>query len=217
MAIEPKRGCGYRKVGGIYLVADGPGVPCGRLPIPLTLCPTCGAGIKQTRGWTWVDLPPLVEAAGLQCQASLEVCFVCPLRDPRKIGRAGLLWIGEQFYPTPDHFTFEAATLGISRRIKAVPPGFKVGETWVLLAHPKTIRVVSEGRSHIAGIFRVFKPQRVEVIITESQSEDPVFVGRWQDGYTPVVVPDNDRDHQGTVYDGDEEEPRLLPLQETVN
>lgn len=30
MACEPKRGCGYRKVGGIYLVGGGIGVPCDR-------------------------------------------------------------------------------------------------------------------------------------------------------------------------------------------
>src|SRR6185437_13882264 len=115
MAVEAKRGCGYRKVGGIYLVADVGGIASGRLPIPLTVCPTCGSGIKQTRGWTWVDLPPLVEAAGLQCKAGLDTCFRCPLNDPRRIGRAGLLWIGEQFYPTPEHFAFEAESLGISR------------------------------------------------------------------------------------------------------
>lgn len=35
MAIEPRRGCGYRKMGGLYLVADALGEVCHRLPFPL--------------------------------------------------------------------------------------------------------------------------------------------------------------------------------------
>ena len=31
MASEPKRGCGYRKIGGTYLVGGGIGIPCDRL------------------------------------------------------------------------------------------------------------------------------------------------------------------------------------------
>jgi hypothetical protein len=45
MAVEPKRGFGYRKVGGIYLVSGGKGRPCGCLPIPLHTCPSCRADI----------------------------------------------------------------------------------------------------------------------------------------------------------------------------
>src|SRR5262249_4554709 len=30
--------------------ADGPSAPCGRLPIPLDVCPTCHGGIHPTRG-----------------------------------------------------------------------------------------------------------------------------------------------------------------------
>lgn len=34
MAQESKRGCGYRKVGGTYLVGNYISVPCDRLPYP---------------------------------------------------------------------------------------------------------------------------------------------------------------------------------------
>jgi len=51
---ESKRGCGWRKPGGLYLMADGPAELCGKLPIPLEICPSCGGGIKLSRGWTWV-------------------------------------------------------------------------------------------------------------------------------------------------------------------
>lgn len=61
MAIEARRGCGYRKVGGIYLVGGGIGVPCDRLPYPLTVCPCCSQGVKQGRGWTWVTVGKLFQ------------------------------------------------------------------------------------------------------------------------------------------------------------
>lgn len=60
--IEAARGCGYRKKGGIYLVAPKPNAPCGRLPIPLDVCPCCHGGIKPTRAWTWVQPKPLFAA-----------------------------------------------------------------------------------------------------------------------------------------------------------
>jgi hypothetical protein len=53
--VEAKRGCGYRKPGGTYLVSDSLGRECGKLPIPLDVCPTCHAGFKPTQGWTWVN------------------------------------------------------------------------------------------------------------------------------------------------------------------
>jgi len=33
MAVEAKRGCGYRKVGGLYIVSGGQGISCHRLPM----------------------------------------------------------------------------------------------------------------------------------------------------------------------------------------
>lgn len=230
MSVEPRRRCGFRKVGGLYLVAGGSGMACGRLPIPLAVCPVCSSGIKQTRGWTWVDVPGLVK--NLPCKATPDYCASCPLALPELVGRAGLLWIGAQFYPTPAHFQAEAAAMGMSRRISAVPREFKVGETWVLFAHPKAIecdkcartlaRMFAEsdeadpapcekchGSKWIAGAFRLFRPERIEKIVTRSQSQDAEAMQELADkGITPVIVPDDDPDHQGSVYDkADDEEP----------
>ena len=55
MAVEAKRGCGYRKEGGLYLVGGGLSAPCDRMPYPLDRCKTCGGGIKFTRGHTWLQ------------------------------------------------------------------------------------------------------------------------------------------------------------------
>jgi hypothetical protein len=197
MAIEPRRGCGYRKVGGLYLVSGDAGLPCCRLPLRLTVCPCCGAGIKQTRGWTWIN-PVLLFGESYKPE-----CNACPAGNPARMGeRAGLLWIGAQFYPTAAHFEAEASAMGISRRIAAIPRGFKVGETWVLLAHPKACAPDAEGRT--AGVFRIFRPERIEKILTESQATAAELAKLAEEGITPVIVPDGDRDHQGSVYDDED-------------
>src|SRR5262245_57985449 len=103
MAVEAKRGCGFRKVGGLYLVTDKLGVPCGGLPIPLHVCPTCGEGIKQTRGWTWISARKLL-AGDRNCGASH--CPACPVSHPPE--KAGLTWVGGRFYPKPEDWTREA-------------------------------------------------------------------------------------------------------------
>lgn len=214
MASEAKRGCGYRKVGGLYLRGQGAGMPCDRLPLALTVCPCCSHGFKQTRGWTWVDINLLVGGVHRNCADE----FPCPLcMATSEMGKVGLLWIGEKFYPTVEAFLREADTMGISRRIAAVPRGFKVGETWVLLAHPKGIACrqcggaglsqgkpceLCNGTGRSAAIFRVFRPHAVEIIVTDAQSKDETFMeGIKARGLTPVVVPDNDVDHRGTVYE----------------
>lgn len=228
MAVEKKRGCGYRKVGGTYLVSEGRSVPCDRLPIRLDVCPVCSHGFKQSRGWTWVDLAGLVggehmvgDAVGLLGTACPCSPF-CPLcKTPTQIGKAGLMWIGERFYKTPDEFMIEGRELGFSRRIKALPRNFKVGETWVMLAHSKTIRenipadeldaenpgLVEGGVEvrYVPGIFTLWQPTRVERICKESERDSDLVKELLEKGITPVFVPDNDPDHAGTVYDKPDE------------
>ena len=216
MAREARRACGYRKVGGLYLVSDGQGAPCCKLPIILGICPTCGAGIKQTRGWTWIDPQPWLKGPCTEGGAMGDPLRIyCPAANPQKLGeRVGLLWIGAQFYPTPQHFQAEAQAMGVSRRITAVPRNFKVGEHWVFFAHPKVKLVFdptngSEGK-WLPGIFRMFMPSRIEKIITQTMSEDAELMADLaQRNITPVIVPDDDKDHQGSVYDGDASD---LPL-----
>lgn len=106
MAVEEKRGCGYRTVGGMYLVGEAVGIPCDRLPVALDVCPTCGGGIRRSRTWTWVDVDALVQGPHVQqgtvCAEGFRGCTFCA--DPSSMGRAGLIWVGESFYPTTDVF-----------------------------------------------------------------------------------------------------------------
>lgn len=205
------------------------------MPVPLDVCPTCGAGIKPTRGWQWVnpdELLPHHSDAGIDV-TSLGAAHPellpdagvppphrgCPLNKPGALGeRAGLLWIGEEFYPTPSAWIAEGRTMGFSRRIKTFPTGFQPGVSWVLSAHRKTVMqgygITIDGvytvRSHgdmVAlgvgnaddysqvwgpGIFHVWRPDRVEYVVkgTETEEELAAFEQR---GIEPVkVIPKED-------------------------
>lgn len=162
MAVEAKRGCGFRIVDGLYLVCGGTAFPCDRLTFEIPeVCPCCGNGTKFSRGWTWVDPdrffggdhvpevekiadhPALIHepeakefVAGYLCDCLDGLCPVC--RPARMNGRAALLWIGEKHY-TPQEFKDEAAKLGVSKRIAGIPRDLVLGQTWVLCAHKKAI------------------------------------------------------------------------------
>lgn len=193
---ETERGCGWRKVGGLYLVSDGPASGCGRFPIPLSVCPCCSAGVKPSRGWTGVNADALLSAAQ-PCPSPKSVCRRCPIGRAADglFGRAGLIWIGESFYKTPDDFNTEAEMMGVSRRIPAVPREFVLGQTWVLLAHRHAIRTPVQDPSENPmtswigepGIFRMFRPDRIEVIVTGHESDETIedYLKR---GLSPVKV-----------------------------
>lgn len=156
LSVEGKRGCGYRKGGGLYLVAPRPSAPCGKLPIPLEVCPTCGEGFPYSRSPRWVDTMKLKamvkdeecrlvnQPAPLDQPPGLATHAFCAMRETVQTGRGVLLWIGKQHYKTTEDFLKEAEAMGLSRRVKAVPRGFVVGETWVLLAHVAAIRSTCE-------------------------------------------------------------------------
>lgn len=159
---EEARGCGFRKGGGIYLVNDGAGRGCGRMPIPLHSCPTCSQGFKPARGWTWVDGKAILETAPacrhaeplvqerpdgiIRAHINLEVppeCSACPFSGLKE-ERVGLLWVGGKFYETAEEFTREAVRMGISRRISQIPKELVVGQTWIWLAHRKVMPAVHD-------------------------------------------------------------------------
>jgi len=178
---EKARGCGFRKPSaggvGIYLVGPGYGEPCGKFPLPLDVCPCCHAGIKPSRSWTWI-VPSQLFASAPECKFDMSTsfnkkklvtkvaqCTLCPVGKPPE-GRHGLLWIGESFYDTPGAFMREAAKMGVSRKISAVPKDFKLGETWVYLAHRFAVQNFDDGKM-TAGVFTVFKPTGVDLVIDD--------------------------------------------------
>lgn len=214
---EGPRGCGYRKGGGMYLVSSGLGEPCERLPLPVEVCPTCGHGVKPARGFAWLNgedffAPAHIEHGGathdkrcpLGTRPSVDgkapnivadrIIAEATGFDDKDLSRMGLLWIGEKFYATVAHFTEEAARMGVSRRISQLPRDFEPGKTWVGLGHRKAISRITEnkelGKAEVVftpGIFRIFRPQRVEYVLkgTETEEEIEALVRR---GLTPVMV-----------------------------
>lgn len=218
--VEGRRGCGYRKPGGLYLVSGELSEPCPLLPYETSVCPTCGEGIRPARGFTWVDgekfIPPVVHGTD-------EHDMVCPLSPARehgnlgkyaenseggyvsRIGRCGLIWVGEQHYKTPGEFMREAEKMGVSRRITAVPRDFEIGETWVLLGHRKAItKACSEcgdeghpdpecpvcegtGYEHRPGIITAFRPTAIEYVVKGDETDEEIEALEAR-GLTPVKV-----------------------------
>lgn len=202
MAIEAKRGCGYRKVGGLYLVGSGISIACDRLPYELTLCPCCGAGIKQARGFTWLDAKQFFgEHKSCTCNNFCPICHPEKYLEltQHKITKYGLLWVGEKYY-TPASFIEEAKKIGVSKRIAQIPRELRLGETWVLLAHPKAITKPDPEKKKLfkdsPAIFYAFKPARIEKIITQKQATKTMLKKLAKREITPVIVPNDDKDHR---------------------
>jgi hypothetical protein len=187
--VEGKRGCGWRQAGGLYMMGGELMSPCGVLPIALTVCPFCNAGIKLSRGWTWV----LKEVLGtLECswvQLPEKRCNELCVPFDGSVEEFGLLWVGEKFYATPDDFMREGAAQGISKRISAVPRNFVLGETWVLLAHRRAVlRLGSEGSVEgFAGVFSAFRPTALEYVVKRGDSPEKI-TGLEDRGITCVEI-----------------------------
>lgn len=138
-----ERGCGYRKPGGLYITTENIDLStCCKLPMILTVCPTCSHGIKPSRGWTWVDAVELFSEEPA-CSRPWQSCMLSGVTD-HDLRRVGLLWIGEQYYKTPQDWLNEVKSMGVSRRLPAVPKGIELGKTVVLVAHRKGATVTCD-------------------------------------------------------------------------
>lgn len=176
--IEPRRGCGYRKKGGLYLIGSTEfNSSCCKLPAPLTVCNCCGQGIKFSRGFTWIK-PELIYK-GQQCTGD-DTGKRCPL--PFTVSDMGLMWVGESFYNTPRHFMNEAMKLGISKRIASIPVLVEPGKTWIALAHRKCIPFhrtdwIEQGKrgqdaiDYSPGVFMLFKLQKIQYVVNGDETE----------------------------------------------
>jgi hypothetical protein len=101
---------------------------------------------------------------------------------------------------TIDSFINEAREMGVSKKINFKPDNFEVGKSWVFL-----FKDIGDEEGEIPGkrnprkdvIFYVFRPTRIEYIVSESKSQDEFFMAELEEkGFTPVIVPDNDPAHK---------------------
>ena len=209
MAVEAIRGCGYRIVGGTYLVCP-PNmfhIGCDRLPYALRPCPTCGEGVHLTRSLRRIDPVHMfpkheisdkyTEVAGIRvmvekaCVEGYPWCPLCHPKDP--IGFT--MGVGETFY-TPRSFVDEARLIGVSKRIPVVPRNFEVGKTWIYLLHQNACGTKKP------GIFSAFRPMAVEQLFWESQKSDKLIAELKKKHIDPVWIPDGDTDHAPKSDDG---------------
>ena len=169
---EQERECGFRHSGpdgvGLYLMGPGRFDACERLPFPLSRCPSCGGGIKFSRGYTWIEPSKLFNpyivprCANVIPQHEHGICCMC---SPA-MHRQGLLWIGEKYY-TVAEFVQEAHTMGVSRRIAAIPRRFEFGRNVIYLAHRHAVQ--DEG-AKLPKVFMVFTPTHVDIVVDTTDS-----------------------------------------------
>ena len=197
MAVEDRRACGYRKVGGLYLVSAAPAAPCDRLPLALEVCPVCGEGLYVTRtprrinalrlfGVHFDQAPP-----GYVCTCGQSCPVCCPDDGPHYV-----LGVGARHY-TPEAFSFESRLMGVSKHVPAVPRELVLGVSWIYLTHCHAISIpLSKGEiEYRAGVFQAFRPQRVELLAWESECTEEFLACQAERNITVVRIPDSDTDH----------------------
>jgi len=208
---EPKRGCGFRQVGKLYLIGDGIEYICPSLPLSLDPCVICGYAPAQYRDFMWVpkayfkDLK-MHNPTGQACLPNCPICYPDSSNDHEKYG---LMWVGRKYY-TPESFIAEDKSVGICKAIKQVPKGLVLGESWVLLAHPQAISGFRDREDQetsimlmtgeqgddetippsTPGVFYAFIPTRIEVLLYKSQAFSDRISEIEAKGITPIIVPD---------------------------
>ena len=204
--VEPRRGCGYRQPGGMYLVGAQRWFPCCKLPFELSVCPVCNQGIHPGRGWEWIDFQifkssPCTKPLDID---GLDYSQLCPIHNGT--GKLGLLWVGEKYYPTAAHFAQEARVQGISKRIEQIPRDLVIWQTWVALAHRKAIVDYSEGMTaetirYQPGIFSIFFLTAIEYVVTNT--ETPEELDALENRGLTLVAVTKDEDLQKDAFDDD--------------
>jgi len=188
-----ERGCGYPQEGGLYLVTVPLGAPCDRLPLEIPVCPTCGETVRFSRSMQQINALKLFgEHENCKDPKALRPCPACqPVEDP-----AGLMWVGDTYY-SPSEFLKEGAEMGVSKRINTIPKFFKVGETWLFLAHKKACKAMAQTKKGDklvpkAGIIVVCKPSKLLKVVKESDITDEKVKALEEKGMDILSVPDND-------------------------
>lgn len=208
---EGVRGCGFRRVGGTYLVSDGISIPCPALPLEVSRCPCCDSGIKPARSWAWFNPSMFFK---FPCPVDCKIYQERGRCTPFQQERAGILWIGGKFYKTPADWTKEAKEIGVSRRISQIPKDFVVGKTCVFVGHREAVERIcdcnkqdglagapladckkckGEGQRNVPGVFHAFCPTRIEKVVDKDVTEEEIdkLVKR---GITPVFINRVDKD-----------------------
>lgn len=200
MAVEGGRGCGFRTVGGLYLMGGQGYQHCDRLKLEIPVCPCCGETLRPNRGIQPVNMMELVGLHDEEACNDPDACRVCiPLDTALTHCKDFIIWVGREYY-TEESFNVEAHSMGISRKIPHIPEGLIVGESCIYLAMRGNINTRAgddrDGRPiKKNGIFSAYVPQRLELLIWESEATDEFLVSLAERNITPAIIPDGDEDH----------------------
>lgn len=210
---ESKRGCGYRKIGGLYLVCDPSDfVVCDGLPMRLMACDCCGYYPKFSRSLQELK-PSYVDEMSkkshtLKGKTPCSCYAFCPICAADYTVTYGLMFVSKDYY-TPASFIAEAETLGVSKRISEVPSWLTLGKSWILLAHNETPNVsleeikgeglLSKEPTKSRQVFYAFKPSRVEMPVFKGELSQNEITALVEKGITPVFIdptPENKKLHK---------------------
>jgi hypothetical protein len=207
---ERERGCGYRKVGGAYLVGTGLAVPCDALPLELLDCPCCEFTIPFSRNIIKIHGGYLKGRLKGHWPHNCKDTFPCPIcQGNKKMERFYVMYVSQEAY-TPQSFIKEAREQGVSKRIppQSIPKDLKFDEDWIMLAmkkyplntpeHPDP-RFAHDKVIEAKAIFYAFMPQRKEMILWDDSPK--AEIDHWtKQGFTIVKIPhtkENEKKHGG--------------------
>ena len=194
-------------MGGLYLTSGPTTTGCDRLPLRITPCEVCGQEPRFNRSISRISPFALWGNHYAEVVCSCEFTVIprhCPVCNPTDVGY--LMWVGSEY--TIKSFSNEALAMGVSKRIPALPVGFVLGQSVLYLAYLKALPASGQlpllaldspthRSKHVPAVFMSCVPSRLELIVTDVQAADEVFMaGVRAKGITPVVVPHNDVDHK---------------------
>ena len=181
-----------RKPGWYYLLADRLLPRCGKLPLRLPICPTCGfyggvqprptpkpvslIGLFYDRRCLFDHDPPAANRGtchDFQPDCPLGGAALEPLLASRRASRALLVWIPVGRYPRRSLFALEAEQLGVRWPVRAVPPRLRVGgplATVLLFAHVRAI--MEPDGSTSPGIVEACRVRDIEYIAKPNDSPE---------------------------------------------
>lgn len=146
---NPQRGCGYLTENNIYLKADMSLL--GGLPAfvkfidPIPYLEQHYRGIKLINGLQFeMEHVQLVTEPPMEIEAHLSRLQSTPLKKITNFASLIspfafdiLMWVGKEYYKTPEEFIEEAQTMGVSKKIQlTTPPVIMGGVTKLYLIHP---------------------------------------------------------------------------------
>lgn len=173
--MEVLRRAGFRRVGGLYLMAKEIYFTCPRLPQPLKKCPHCGEGPNISRNMTSIT-PKKYFSDNELFDPSTE----CPICNPPE-GKHYIMCVGKHFYPTTASFMIEAQQLGVSKRVPFL------GE----IVFNKTVIYLAHERASVQGwgLFAYFIPTHAEYLVWDN------WTGTANKNFTLIKIPTTETQH----------------------